>query len=262
MDQVLFSDVNDPSDIEVLAFSPHPDDVEIFAGGTVAQLSSKHIVGLIDLTEGELSSRGDVATRRMEADAAGRALGCVYRENLGIPDGRLTSSDEATHAAVSVLRRCRPSIVLIPWSEARHPDHSGAHALLKRALFLANLVKFAPELGEPISVPFVVMYEMRVEMQFSFLLDISSYLDKKRAAIKCYASQVKSNHGAVQGNPSFLYTELGSQTIESRTQYYGAMIGAAHAEPLALMGPIGVSDVSELCSVLSSTSHYVYPRRG
>ena len=143
--------------IDVLAFGAHPDDVELFCGGVMARLSELgYSTGVVDLTRGELASRGTVEERAREAEAASQVLGLSYRGNLGLPDGFVFPwsgyEAPAEHArsshlgrAVEEIRRRRPEIVLLPWIEERHPDHAAAGDLLTRAVFFAGLRSFETE---------------------------------------------------------------------------------------------------------------------
>ena len=120
--------------IDLLVFGPHPDDLEIGLGGTIARhVAEGHAVGLCDLTEGEMSSNGTVAERREEAAAAARVLGAAWRENLRWPDGDISATPAAIRSAVDLIRRHRPRTIAIPYWDDRHPDHVAASHVLKLA---------------------------------------------------------------------------------------------------------------------------------
>jgi bacillithiol biosynthesis deacetylase BshB1 len=202
--------------LEVLAFGPHPDDVELFCGGLLARMADLgHRTGIVDLTRGEKSSRGTPETRAAETEAASRVLGLTVRENLGLPDGWINpwagfEAPEAERArtapvarVVEVLRRLRPELVLVPWQQERHPDHEATSALVTRALFFASVRKFETE---PPSAPFTprqVLY---------------------------YGPQT------LVGSP------LSLTSLEARDRFYGARIGVSHGEPYVLRETLGLSD--------------------
>lgn len=234
--------------IDVLAFGPHPDDVEIFCGGTLLKLAELgYATAVVDLTRGERASRGTPEERALEADAAAKILGLRFRENLGFPDTGIASGD-GTGAAdsqsqlarvVETIRRHRPEIVLIPWHEERHPDHVAASALLTRAVFYSGVGGFRTEpTTERFAPQQVLHYQLRHRMRPSFVLDVSSVADRKREAILCYGSQL-----AGRGGPATLIgSSRALDAIDARDRYYGSMIGVSHGEPLLLPNVPGLVD--------------------
>lgn len=223
--------------LDLLCLSPHPDDAELCCGGWLALAGSRgQAAGIVDLSAGELATNGTVAQRADEAAAASRVLGLAHRENLGLPDGGLASTDEAqVRALVETLRRLRPQLLLAPWREARHPDHAATSQLAHRASFLAGLVRYAPELGSP-HRPRVVWYPQRHEVSASFVVDITSVVATKHRAIAAHASQVGP------GDDTLLNRPVGLAAWEVRDRYWGASIGVAHGEPYLLDGPVPVAD--------------------
>lgn len=229
-----------PSPLDVLAIGPHPDDVELFAGGTVAHLARLgHRVAVLDLTRGERASRGTPELRAQEAAAAARVLG-VARDQLGLPDGGLHADDQRQLTAlVAYLREHRPELVLCPWVEDRHPDHEAAAALVRRAVFLASVGGLITHGLERHLVREVLHYPMRALATPSFVVDVSHVADTKRAAIMCHASQVLPAPGAPEtlvGSPRSL------DAIDARDRFYGAQIGAAHGEPFITRATLHLSD--------------------
>ena len=137
--------------VDLLAFGPHPDDLEIGMAGTLAKHAALGArVGLCDLTRGEMGSNGTPEERVAEAEAAGRVLGAAWRVNLGLPDGGLAPGPTRSRAIVELIRRARPSVIAIPHAADRHPDHGAAHHLLVRAVFDAGLRRFAAA-GDPVA---------------------------------------------------------------------------------------------------------------
>lgn len=228
--------------VHVLAFAPHPDDAEIFCGGILIRCADQgHRTGLVDLTRGELASRGTPEQREREAADAAAILGLSVRENLGLPDAGLSaSSEEQARPVVEVLRRIRPGIVLIPWIEERHPDHVAAAGLLQRAIFLAGLAKVASPGGERFTPPHVLHYEMRHRMRASFVVDTSAAWERKLQAMRAHASQVGPREGEP---PTLIGSSLAIDAIEARDRYHGSSIGVTHGEPLRSVATPGVADL-------------------
>ncbi|HSP79146.1 MAG TPA: bacillithiol biosynthesis deacetylase BshB1 [Myxococcaceae bacterium] len=242
--------------LEVLAFGPHPDDVELFCGGLMARMADLgYRTGIVDLTRGEKSSRGTLETRAAETEAASRVLGLSMRENLELPDGwvdpwagfEAPEAERARTAPVSrvveVLRRLRPELVLVPWEQERHPDHEATSALVTRALFFASVRRF--ETGSP-AEPFtprqVLYYPLRHLASPSLVVDVTASYEKKLAAIRCYASQVEPRAEA----PSTLVgSPLSLSSLEARDRFYGAQIGVACGEPYVLRETLGLADPLE-----------------
>lgn len=239
--------------LDILAFGPHPDDVELFCGGLLARMTSLgYRTGIVDLTRGEKSSRGTPETRAAETAAASRILGLSVRENLGLPDGWLSPwtgfeapEAERTRTApvarvVEVLRRLRPELVIAPWEQERHPDHEAASALVTRALFFASVRKFETE---PPTAAFsprqVLYYPMRHLAEPSLVVDVTAAFDRKMEAIRCYASQVEPRADAP---PTLVGSPLSLTSLEARDRFYGARIGVAYGEPYVLRETLGLGD--------------------
>lgn len=228
--------------LDALAIGPHPDDVELFCGGLVANLSAAgHRVGIVDLTAGEMASRGTPTQRAQEAAEAADVLGVVGRWQLGLPDAGLLPHDpQQAEVIARKLRALRPELLIAPWTRDRHPDHAAAGALVERAVFLAGLRRFAPELS-PWAPRLVLQYPMRVELEPTVVIDISASFSRKQAAIACHGSQVAppESNGAVT---PLIATPASQHALESRDAYWGAMIGAAHAEPYWSVSPLALRD--------------------
>jgi bacillithiol biosynthesis deacetylase BshB1 len=221
--------------VDVLVFGPHADDLEIGLGGTIARQVAEGLrVGLCDLTRAELSSNGTPDERLVEARAAAEVLGAVWRENLGWPDGGIAGGDEQIGAAVDVIRRARPRTVAIPYWVDRHPDHVAASEVLRRAVFKSGLRRY--ETTEPHWRPeWVCHYFINDSATPSFVIDVSNYYEKKRAALACYRSQFapEGNSTATRLNaPTF------RQLIESRDAQFGALSGVAFAEGVIVREPV------------------------
>jgi bacillithiol biosynthesis deacetylase BshB1 len=217
--------------LDVLAVGPHPDDVELFCGGTLLTLGDRgHRTGVVDLTRGERASLGTIEERARETEAASAVLGLALRENLGLPDTGIDPASPAQLAAcVEALRRLRPELVLLPWVEERHPDHAAASALLARAVFFAGVrkVETTPPSGRFVPRQ-VLYYALRHRMPPTFVVDTSAAAERKARAVACYASQVGRRPG---DDATLVSAPLAREAIEARDRYYGSMIGVRHGEP-------------------------------
>lgn len=221
--------------VDILAFGPHPDDLEIGLGGTLAKHAALgHTVGLCDLTRGEMASNGTPEERVREAAEAATVLGASWRENLGLPDRAIGSSPDHARRVAELIRRARPKVVAVPYGQDRHPDHLAAAALLREAIFNAKLRRYAAE-GEPFEPPRVCHYFINDAGPASFVVDVTPYYDTKKRALACYRSQFNRGSGAADtrlNSPQF------SQLIESRDSQYGALVGVRFAEGLFMTAPV------------------------
>jgi bacillithiol biosynthesis deacetylase BshB1 len=222
--------------IDLLVFGPHPDDIEIGLGGTVARHAAEgHAVGLCDLTEGEMSSNGTVAERRDEGAAAARVLGAAWRENLRWPDGDIAATPAAIRSAVDLLRRHRPRGIAIPYWDDRHPDHVAASHALRVAAFKSGLRRYETE-ADPWSPDWICYYFINDSVPPSFVVDVSAHYERKREALDCHRSQFKLSGGSAVSTrltaPTF------RQLIESRDAALGAQAGVAYAEGIVVREPV------------------------
>lgn len=240
--------------VDVLAFGAHPDDVELCAGGTVALLVKQgYRVGIVDLTRGELGSRGSVDIRAKEAANAARILGVHARENLGFPDGDIANTVENRWRVARSIRKYRPHIVLIGAPDCRHPDHPAGAQLVADAIFQAGLVKItSQEFGqdqEPWRPSHVLHYMQSIDFIPDFVVDVGEVWEQRTKALLAYSSQFHSSDytpgedepETFISNPGFL------KFIESRAVALGYRIGATHGEGfLYRHGPVGVTDLMDV----------------
>jgi bacillithiol biosynthesis deacetylase BshB1 len=221
---------------DLLVFGPHPDDIEIGIGGTVAKHAALgHQVGLCDLTRGEMGSNGTPDERLAEAEAARVVLGAAWRENLAWPDRAIGGEDQIRQAA-GLIRRVRPRAIAIPYWDDRHPDHAAASHVLTEAVFNARLRRYQAD-GDPWQAGWTCYYFINDSIQASFVVDVSAQYDVKRRALACYRSQFvrppRSDGVATRlTSPRFM------QLIESRDAQFGALAGAAFAEGFVVKEPI------------------------
>jgi bacillithiol biosynthesis deacetylase BshB1 len=225
--------------MDLLVFGPHPDDIEIGLGGTVARhAAAGHSVGLCDLTEAELSSNGTREQRRAEAAEAARVLGARWRENLRWPDGGIAETPEMIRSAVDTIRRHRPRAIAIPYWDDRHPDHVAASQVLRVAAFRSGLRRYATD-DDPWRPEWVCYYFINDGAPPSFVVDVSPHYQRKRDALDCYRSQfAPAKDGAVATR---LTHATFRQLIESRDAQFGALAGVDFAEGVVVREPVSRS---------------------
>jgi len=237
---------------DVVAFGSHPDDVELCAGGTVASMTAQgYRVGIVDLTLGELGSRGTPELRTKEAAAAAAILGVSRRENLNIPDGDIANTPENRLKVIRELRETRPDIILVPAPECRHPDHPAGARLITDAVFQSGLIKIetndengaAQEAWRP---HHVLHYMQSIAFEPTLVVDVSATWEVRVKAVQAFASQVfNPEYNAGEGEPeTFISNPVFMEWYDARAKMYGYRIGAAYGEPfLYRHGPIGTDDM-------------------
>ena len=234
------------SQVDILAVFAHPDDVELTVGGTM--LKMKHLgyrTGVLDVTRGEMGTRGTPEGRAVEAEAAAKILKLDIRENLGLPDGHVFVTDETRIELVRALRRLKPKLVLTHQLDDPHPDHDHIARLVRESARLASMKNYDPESGgEKIPVPNVAhnIFSRRVEP--SFVVDISDYLGEKMAAIRAHKSQFfdpASNEPETRLTSKDFLDEL-----ENRSRYFGSLIGVAAGEPFYIREALNIEDPIDL----------------
>ncbi len=215
-------------EVDLLVFGPHPDDLEIGMGGTVAKHASLgHRVGLCDLTAGEMGSNGTVEERLAEAEAARGVLGARWRVNLRLPDRAIGSSPEHAHVIAGVVRHARPRAVAVPYWHDRHPDHVKASELLTEAVFSAGLRRFPAE-GDAWKPDWTCYYFINDHTNPSFVVDVSDHYETKRRSLGTHTSQFAPK--AEDAVATRLTSARFQQLIESRDAQFGAQAGVAFAE--------------------------------
>lgn len=226
-------------DVDVMAFGPHPDDIELGCGGTLIKMVERgRSVALVDLTRGEMSTRGDVERRQREAAEAARRIGAMARENLGLQDGDIHTDDASKRRIVEMIRAYRPKAVLAPYYQDRHPDHYHAGQLIYDALFQAGLRRY--DTGQPHHRPSRLYYYMIWhEFEPTFIVDISAQYERKREAVFAYESQFLPTGGDEQTRLSG--ASFGWQ-MEHRMAYYGSLIGVRYGEAFLIRGRMAVDD--------------------
>jgi N-acetylglucosamine malate deacetylase 1 len=214
--------------VDILAFGPHPDDIEIGIGATVAKHAALgHRVGLCDLTAGEMGSNGTVEERMAEADAARRVLGAAWRVNLRLPDRAIGADPAHVRTVAELVRRSTPKVIAVPYWSDRHPDHVAASQLLTDAVFSAGLRRF-PVAGDAWKAESVCYYFINDSAAPSFVVDVTDWYDTKRRALACHRTQFAPS--GADSVPTRLTSNRFAQLIESRDAQFGAQIGVGFAE--------------------------------
>lgn len=226
--------------LDILAFGAHPDDVELHIGGTLAKMASRgYAVGVVDLTRGELGTRGTPAVRLREAKRAAQVLGLNVRENLGLPDGEVLVTPETRLKVIRALRKHRPMIVMAShWDEA-HPDHANAGRLIAEAAHHAGLAKI--KTGQERFRPKAILYFMLPPyVRPSFIIDVSAHIAQREAAIQAHRSQLfdaAREPDTYLSQPDFLYR------VDAVVSYYGTLIGRAKGEAFFMKVPPEIPDI-------------------
>ncbi len=231
--------------LDVLAVAAHRDDVELTCGGTIARLVKLgRRVGILDLTQGEMGTRGSAALRADEAARAAQVLGVSVRENLGLPDAGIVNTPEARERLARVLRRLRPAVVIAPAPRGRHPDHRVAAVLVRDAAFVAGLARVAPDLPafRPRKVIHAVAYR-EDHVKPTFVVDVSDEFETKMAAIRCYTSQFD---GVTQAGEVYPNGDPLEQIVRHQAAHYGSLIRCRFGEPFYTYETMKVDDISTL----------------
>jgi len=235
--------------LDILAFAAHPDDIELGCGGTIIKEATEgKKIGIIDLTEGELGSRGNRTLRYEEALAASELMGIVARENLNLGDGFFEVNKNNLLRVIEMIRKYQPDTVLTNASKDRHPDHGRGCELVERACFLSGLVKIETSVKNKLQNkwrPKVVLNYIQDEyIKPDIVVDITPHFDKKMEAILCYKSQFfdpKSKEPITPiSSPEFL------DHLKGRAIQFGRNIGAKYAEGFTSKRVLGVNSISDL----------------
>jgi N-acetylglucosamine malate deacetylase 1 len=231
--------------VAILAIAAHRDDVELTCGGTLIKAAAAgHRTAIVDLTQGEMGTRGSATLRAEEAARAADVLGVTARETLALPDAGIENSPATREALARVIRRFRPRVVIAPASEGRHPDHRVAAGLVRDACFVAGLAKVAPEM--PKHRPLKILHALAYRQDFirpTFVVDVTDEFERKLEAIRCYASQFD---GEIQAGEVFPNGEPLYDVIRHYAATYGSLIRTRYGEPFLTTEMMRVDDVVAL----------------
>lgn len=229
--------------LDLLAIAPHPDDAELTCGGTLIKMAEMgYRTGVLDLTRGEMGTRGTPEQRAREAAAAARALRLSYRGNLGVPDTAVSPAREHALALAKVIRQLQPRAVILPYPEGRHPDHYNGAQLGYEGCFLAGFRKLDLP-GKPFR-PFKIIYAAAYDRSVrpTFVVDITRQFERRKKAILCYASQFRPKQ-----KEKGLKVHIPLDQLEAEmaliARWYGQMAGVQYAEPFVVKEVMQVDDV-------------------
>ncbi len=230
--------------LDFLLFGAHPDDVEWGAGGTLLMMKQQGLsLAIVDLTAGEMGSRGTPEERSEEAEAAASFVGAVARENLQLPDCGLVDTPETRRLIASTIRRFRPKVVIAPYWEDRHPDHAAAGAMVRNSALFCTLQKL--ENSEPPHKPDLFLFYLLHNFDKPTLVtDISAVYETKLELLRLHQTQFAKTalqYGLVpQGMNDYLFG------LESRDRFFGSLIAAKHGEAFVVDGPLRINYLSRL----------------
>ncbi|MDD7887805.1 bacillithiol biosynthesis deacetylase BshB1 [Flavivirga sp. 57AJ16] len=219
--------------LDILAIGAHPDDVELGCGGTIAkEVANGKKVGIIDLTRGELGTRGTAETRAIEANNAAKILGVVARVNLGFADGFFVNDKEHQLEIIKMIRRYQPDIVLCNAIDDRHIDHGKGSKLVSDACFLSGLIKIETNDGEKAQSPWrpkqVYHYIQWKNLEPDLVVDVSGFMDKKKASVYAYKTQFYDRSSKEPETP--ISSKNFTDSIIYRARDLGRLVGVEHAE--------------------------------
>ncbi len=231
--------------LDLLAIAAHPDDVELSCGGTLIKMAERgYKVGILDLTAGEMGTRGTPEIRAREAAKAAKILGAEWRGNLGVPDSDVQATRQNKLRMAQIIREQQPHTVILPYWEARHPDHYHASELGYEACFLAGL-KQLPIEGEPFR-PFKILYATAyANVRPGFVVDITAQYELRRRAILAFASQFRPAKRAPRARIHLAIDRL-EEEMGQQARHYGQMIGVRYGEPFLTRELMQVEDVVKL----------------
>jgi N-acetylglucosamine malate deacetylase 1 len=227
--------------IDLLAIAAHPDDVEQTCGGTLIRMAEAgYRTGVLDLTAGDMGTRGTPELRVEESEAAAKCMLLAWRGNLRMPDARLENTLAARLTIAAEIRRLKPRVVILPYWEGRHPDHYRAGEMAYEACFLAGLKKLDPEPHRPAKVLYSSLY---ANVTPSFVVDITGQFERRMQALLCYRSQ----YGEVsEGTTLFPAEQEIRDRLAAVARFYGNLIGVKYGEPFVVKETMRVDDVVAL----------------
>jgi bacillithiol biosynthesis deacetylase BshB1 len=235
--------------VDILAFAAHPDDIELAASGTLMKhIADGKTVAIVDLTQGELGSRGTLETRFEEAQEASKIMGVTFRTNLKMSDGFFDLSEINKRLIIQQIRRFQPTIVLANAIEDRHPDHGRASKLVSEACFLAGLIKVETIWDGHAQKPFrpvaVYHYIQDRHIEPDFLVDVTDFVERKFECIKAYKTQFFDPNSTQPQTP--ISGEEFLDVLKGKMQVLGRTIGTKYAEGFTVERKIGIKSFFDL----------------
>jgi len=232
---------------DVLAIAAHRDDVEQTCGGTLLRMAARGLqTAILDLTKGEAGTRGTAEDRAREANEAARLLGVSWRQALDLPDGAIANTLESRIKIVRMLRQVRPRVVILPYGQARHPDHAIVASLGYEACFLSGLSKIETDSAphRPFKIVYATLY---ADVRPTFIVDITPFIEQRHAALMAYQSQY-ANQAA--GGGLFVPEEEIRERTFAEARHYGLLAGVKYGEPF-VQKEVGLVDDLTLLPVQS-----------
>ncbi len=238
---------DDPLPVDVLAIAAHRDDVEQTCGGTLLRMAARGLrTGILDLTQGEAGTRGTAQERAAEAAEAAQLLGVGWRAALDLPDGAVANTLENRVKIARVVRELRPRVVILPYWQARHPDHATTATLGYEACFVAGLSKV--ETGSQPHRPFKIVYaSLYADVRPSFIVDITPFIEQRHAALMAYRSQYANQP---TGSGLFVAEDEIRERTFAEARHYGLLGGVRYGEPF-VQKEVGMVDDLTLLPVQS-----------
>ncbi len=226
--------------IEILAFGSHPDDVELGCGGTLLKLKKMgYRTGIVDLTEGELGSRGTVKQRYEESALSAKILKIDFRTNLKIPDGDIKINLDNRDKIIRIIRKLRPSLILAPYQDDRHPDHIHTSELVTEGWFYSGVKKILPKI--PAHRSFRILYYIsKYEFEPSFVIDITEEYQQKYEALQAYQSQFYNPKWPEE--QTFISSKWFMESVQFRARHFGWMAGVKYGEPFWIRETMAIDD--------------------
>lgn len=229
--------------LDILAIAAHPDDVEQTCGGTLIRMAGQgYRTGVLDLTAGDMGTRGTPEIRIQESEAAASAMGLAWRGNLRLPDARLENTITVRMTLAVEIRNLRPRVVILPYWEARHPDHYRACEIGFEACFLAGLRKL-DENAEPHRPQKILYSSLYANVTPSFVVDISGQFERRMSALLCYQSQYGKSE---EGSDLFPDQQEIRERLGSVARFYGNLIGVKYGEPFVIKETMRVDDITAM----------------
>ncbi len=235
--------------VNILAIGAHPDDVELGAGGLLLRMGKQgYSTGIVDLTRGEMGSRGTPEIRAQEAETAAKILGAKTRRNLDLGDGRLEVNLHNRHALAKVVRQLKPTFLIGPYFDDKHPDHAAAGMLMRQASYDARMKKL--DLGiAPHSVHIMFHYPCHIYINPSIVVDITPYFERKQEAVMAYKSQfsLSPENGYY---PEYVHIGITNyiKHTKARCGHFGSMVGVNYGEGFFCQDPLLINDLYTLIS--------------
>jgi N-acetylglucosamine malate deacetylase 1 len=239
--------------VDVLVFAAHPDDAELSCSGTIVkEVKQGKVVAVVDITQGELGTRGSIETRYAEAKSASEIMGIHYRENLKLPDGFFEINQTSINKVIQCIRKYQPDMILANSLEDRHPDHARAGKLVEEAAFLAGLRKIETFDAEGNAQPrwraaYVLHYVQDVYHHPNVVIDITDVSEQRMKAISAYSSQF--NSPGAEEPATYISTPSFYEAIVARARLFGKLIGVQYAEGYVSRKAIGIKNFDALIQV-------------